>query len=198
MRLPKALGLALAAVLTMGTSVASAATIVSDTGTHGTITLVDTTDSPPVTCTYGQPQPPFPFAYLHFVKVRPPTVYAVDNTTGRDDQRVTWRFKIQGEVFGTGDNWTTFATSPNRSATAHDDTPGAFNPVEVKFNSKSNTDPDSTNVVYRMLITVKWYRANGTVQGKVKLLPTYYRIKGPFSPPFTGGGDYCGAITTAG
>jgi hypothetical protein len=197
-KLPVAIALALAGFLSLGTSVASAATIVTETGTHGTITLTDTSDSPAVTCTYGQAQPPYAFAYLHYVKVRAPEVYAVDNTGDRDHQLVTWRFKIQGEQFGASGGWTTFAKSPKRSANARDDTPAAFTPIEVKFNSKSNPDPAFEEFVFRTLITVKWYKANGTVQGTVKLLPNYYRVKGPFGPPFTGGSEFCGAITTEG
>ena len=189
---------ALSALLTLAVLPAAAYSVVSDTGNHGMYSWTDTTDSPPVTCIYGQPQPPFATAYLHYVKVRPPSAFGIDRTGARDHQKISWQFKVQGEVFGTGDNWMTFAQSTVRSATGYDDTPAPFNPVKIAFNSRSNPDPNKEDFVFRTMVIVTWYKANGSVGGKVRLLPTYYRIKGPFSPPFTGGGDYCGAINTAG
>lgn len=196
-RLTVAFIVALTAVVTLAALPAAAYTA-SATGTPGAYTWTDTTDSPPVTCFYGQPQPPFATAYLRYVKVRPPMAYAVDRTGARDHQKITWQFRLQGQEFGSGDNWMTFAQSTVRSATGYDNTPAAFSPVKIAFNSRSNPDPNKEEFVFRALVIVTWYRANGSVGGKVWLLPTYYRIKGPFSPPFTGGGDYCGAINTAG
>lgn len=197
-RLSVALIVATSALVTLAVLPAAAYTVVSDTGTHGAYTWTDTTDSQPATCFYGQPQPPFATAYLHNVKVRPPSAYAVDRTDARDHQKISWQFKVQGEEFGSGDNWVTFAQSTIHSATGYDNAPAAFSPVKIAFNSKSNPDSNRDEFVFRTLVIVTWYKANGSVGGKVKLLPTYYRIKGPFSPPHTAGGDYCGAISTAG
>jgi hypothetical protein len=197
-RLSLALVVALTALLTLAVWPAAAYSVVSDTGNHGPYSWTDTTDSPPVTCIYGEPQPPFATAYLHYVKVRPPSALAMDRTGERDHQKISWQFKVQGEVFGTGDNWMTFAQSNVQSARGYDDAPAGFSPVKIAYNSRSNPDPQKEDFVFRTMVIVKWYKANGSVGGKVKLLPTYYRIKGPFSPPFTGGGDYCGAINTAG
>jgi hypothetical protein len=189
---------ALTALVTLAVMPAAAYSVVSDTGTHGAYAWTDTTVSQPVTCFYGQPQPPFETAYLHNVKVRPPLAYAVDRTGARDHQKISWQFKLQGEEFGSGDNWVTFAQSNVRSATGYDNTPAAFSPVKIAFNSRSNPDPNRDEFVFRTMVIVTWYKANGSVGGKVRLLPTYYRVKGPFSPPHTAGGDYCGAISTAG
>jgi hypothetical protein len=197
-RLSLAFIVALTALMTLAVLPAAAYTVVSDTGTHGDLSWTDTTDSPPVTCFYGQPQPPFATAYLHNVKVRPPNAFAVDRTGARDHQKISWQFKLQGEVFGSGDNWMTFAESTVHSATGYDNTPAGFSPVKIAFNSRSNPDPNKEDFVFRAMVIVTWYKASGSVGGKVKLLPTYYRVKGPFSPPFTGGGSYCSAINTAG
>jgi hypothetical protein len=198
-KLSLSFGLALSALLVAGALPASAYTIVSIDGNHGDYTFSDTTDSPPVTCMFGQPQPPFETAYLHKVKVRAPALFAIDRTGARDHQKVSWQFKVQGQVFDSGPDWTTFVTSPLKTGTAYDNTPAPFNPITVKFNSRTqNPDPERDNFVYRMMVIMRWYKPSGAVGGTIKLMPTYYRVKGPFSPPFTNGGEYCGAINTAG
>jgi hypothetical protein len=192
-----ALALALAS-LAAGT--ASAYSVVSETGAPGPYDITDAVGTPGTSCTYGQPQPPFEMAWLHSVRVLAPHVFAADrNPEVRDHRHVSWRFLLQGKVYGSADPWHVFRMTKVQHATAYDDAMAPLTAKTVSFNARTgNSHPDKSNFVFQTQIVIKWYKPNGAVEGTVKLLPDYYRIKGPFSPPFTGGGDYCGAINTSG
>ena len=80
-------------------------------------------------------------------------------------------------MFGTGDNWHTFAQNSRQKVTTYDDTFAPFSPMTVSYNARNNTRPNSQDYVFRTFLILRWYNANDSVQGTVKLLPTYYRIR---------------------
>jgi len=172
--------------------------VISESGMVGPYSLTDTSEMPAGTCGYGDPQPPYDWAWLHWMKVRAPQVYAADRKPGvRDQRHVDWRIRIQRHLFGSLDPWETVAQSHIQKALAYEDAAAPFTPIKLRYNANVNI-PNNDSYVYRAFVIIRWIKFGGTVEGTVRLTPTYYRMKTPFSPPFTGGGDFCGAITTEG
>jgi len=172
--------------------------VISQSGMVGPYSLIDTIEMPAGTCSYGDSQPPFDWAWLHWMKVRAPQVKAADRQPGvRDHRHVDWRIKIQRQLFGSSDPWETVAQSHIQKAQAYEDAAAPFSPIKLRYNAHVDI-PNAEEYVYRAVVIIRWIKFGGTVEGTVRLTPTYYKMLTPFSPPHTGGGDYCGAISTAG
>ncbi|MGI8929346.1 MAG: hypothetical protein ACR2H0_07785 [Candidatus Limnocylindrales bacterium] len=65
--------------------------------------MTDSAVSPSATCGYGPAEPPHDWAWLDWMKLRAPRVYAADRNAGvREQRRVSWQFKVQLKTWYTG------------------------------------------------------------------------------------------------
>lgn len=199
MHLKRSALVAAAAALMIAATVAGPAaayTVVSESGLHGNYALTDSSESPAGTCSYGQEVPPN-WRWLKWMKIRAPQVFAADRNSGvRDQRRVSWQFKIQRSPFDMSEPWQTVATSAVQRRTAWDDQAAAFTAMKVYYNA-TTSEPGSDNDLLRGLVILRWYKPNGSVEGKVKLAPTYYRHMSGFGTN-TSGNSWCQVRVTSG
>lgn len=202
-RISLALVASLALAVTFAGS-ASAYTLVSQNGTVGTWSFADgsTVETAPVHCSYG-PNVYSNWVYFKKMTVQPPTAKAFNRTAKRDHQYVSWQFTIQKKKIDTPTvhHWVTLKSSALQKKLAYDNQKAAFTPLIVKFNAELK-DPEHNFIsfAYRALVTIKWYRADGTVAGRVKLRPTYYSNSSSdnYITPFVASHPWCSAIATTG
>lgn len=199
MHLKRSMLAAMTAALMIGAAIAgpaSAYNVISQTGAVGNYSMTDSSVSPGATCAYGQEVPPN-WAWLKWMKVRAPQVFAADRNSGaRDQRRVSWQFKIQRAPYDMSEPWQTTASSAVQRRIAYDNQAAAFTPMQVNYNA-TTSQPGSDDDLLRALVILKWYRPNGSVEGTVRLAPTYYRNKSPFGVN-TGGNPWCQARVTSG
>lgn len=186
-----ALMLALPLLITLAAP-AAAYTIVSQTGMVGEWYLTDSVDTPGATCRYTGEYPPN-YAYFRSMKLRAPTVRAADrDSTVIDQKRVQWSWKLQRAPYP-GNTWTTVATSAKQTKVAYENQAAAFTPLQINLNT--GLSPDDT--VFRAMVIIKFLRNNGTVEGTVKAVVDYYRMKNPWST-VTSSQPWCSQLTTSG
>jgi len=178
--------LALMSVLFVaGVGPASAYTIISESGPHGSVWLNDSNSDPGAKCGFGK-LIANNYAWFKFMKVQPPVVYAADrNSYRRDHRRVSWAFKIQTVPFA-GGRWHAVASSNVQRATAYEDQKAPFSAMKVYW-KPSRTGPGALKI--RALVIVKWYKPSGAVESVVKLAPDWYYSGSPFNS--VGGQPYC-------
>ena len=175
---------------------AAAYTVVSESGTHGSYSITDSLTKPGATCRYGNGEPPNNWAWLDWMTVLAPRVFAADrNSSVRDHRQVSWQFKIQR----TADNttaWHTVASSAVQKATAWDNQAASFTSMKITYNAYT-TATGSENDILRALVILKWYKPSGAVEGTVQLTPTHYLFKSEWGIA-TGGNPWCVARATEG
>ena len=114
------------------------------------------------------------------MKVRPPEVLAADrNSDRREHRRVTWQFKIQAKLFSSKE-WQTYASSGVQSATAYEDAAAPFSALQATYNAKNIDNPTEDSIIMRALVTIKWHKNSGGVEGVVKLALGFYKYRSPF------------------
>ena len=93
--------------------------------------------------------------------------------------------------------WTTVTKSSVQKKTAYDDTDAPFTRLQVAYDLEA-MDPShmDANLVFRTLVTIKWYRPDGSVEGTVRLLPTYYFNNDPLNQQTFH--DWCQGVSTTG
>lgn len=154
---------------------AAAYEIVSDSGPRGEFMLVDTADMPGGRCGYSA-ENMAGVARFRWLRVRAPQVFAADrNADQRDSRIVGWSFKIQR--LQPGGAWTNVAASSEQRARAYQDAAANLDPKKVYFHGTNDGSQ------YRALVIIKWYKPNGSVEGKVKLLVSYYGVKWTVGTP---------------
>ncbi len=162
----------LAAVFALGSLILSSGLALADTdvtysGTVGRHHLRDTNANPGVKCRYqeggGSGE-----EVLYQLVIKPPVVFAVDDTAGRDAQHVGWRALIQRRNHGAA-AFTTIAQSTVMTATAFEDVAAPFSSRTMAVTSKFGAD-------FRVRITMYWYASNGTtVTGQATHEVDWYR-----------------------
>lgn len=167
-----------AVVLAMGLSLAAPAAayeIVYDDGPRGDFMLVDTADMPGGRCGYSA-ENSAGIARFRWLRVKAPDVYAADrNADQRDSRIVGWSFRIQR--LQPGGSWTKVAASSEQRARAYEDAAANLDPKKVYFHGTNDGSQ------YRALVTIKWYKPNGSVEAKVKLLVSHYGVKWTVGTP---------------
>lgn len=140
-------------VLILSTGIASADSDVGYSGTVGKHHLRDSSAKPGVKCRYqeggGSGE-----QVLYQLVVKPPVVFAVNDTAARDAQKVGWRIMVQRRNHGAA-SFVTIAQSSIKTATAFDDAAASFSSRTVPVISKFGAD-------FRVHIQMLWYAANGT------------------------------------
>ncbi len=188
-----ALPIALLMALLMS-SQASAIIYTHSTGLVGPWSFNDTYDAPNVTCKYG-PTSDNNHYFMTKIKVLPPTVYAADRDSAKVDTRqVSWQFKIQRKLYPTG-KWKVVASSAVQHATAKDNHAAAFSALTLKHDGHKGGLTSA--LVVRIQVLIKWYKPNGSVEGKVLFRPSYYTFTTPdFSS--TSSQHWCQEVATSG
>jgi hypothetical protein len=142
-------------------------TPISHSGTVGPHHLRDTNAKPGVKCRYqeggGSGE-----EVLYQLVIKPPAVFAVDDTVARDAQHVGWRALIQRRNHGAA-SFTTIAQSSVMTATAFEDVAAPFSSRTMAVTSKFGSD-------FRVRITMYWYATDGTtVTGQATNEVDWYR-----------------------
>jgi hypothetical protein len=185
-------------------SPASAYTLVSKTGTVGGWSFDEGSSLQTASghCAYGA-NVVYNWVYFKSMTVKPPTVKAINRTTKQDHQTVGWQLVMQQHLIAlpmTG-SWTTIKKSSIQKKTAYDNAAALFTALTVKYDAQVH-DPDfqSLPYAYRALVVITWYKADGTVQGTVKLAPSYYKNTSStnYIIPFVGSQPWCQAVNTTG
>jgi hypothetical protein len=137
-----------------------------DVFTRGTVGAHDVDDTPErggAVCRYSGDGP----YHLASVKIRPPDVYAIDATAGRDAGRVGWRAMADSSDPNTGA--TLVYKSAVVRATAFDDEPALFRPIVASVSGQSTHE-------YRFFVKMNWYRPNGSLRGTSVHVLTQMRL----------------------
>ena len=121
-------------------------------GTVGEHVVWDTPKHGGAVCRYSGDGP----YHLKSVKIRPPDVYAIDATAGRDAGRVGWRVMADSSDPNTGA--TLVFQSGVVRATAFDDQPASFRPIVASVF-------DQSIYKHRFFVKINWYRPSGSLKG---------------------------------
>lgn len=159
------IGALIALLLSSGLAVAD--TPISSSGSVGAHHLADTNVHRGVKCLYqeggGSGE-----EVLHQLTVKPPVIFAVDKTGGRDKQLVGWRALIQRRNHGAA-SFVTITTGALHTAFAWDDTAASLSTRTYSVTSQFGAD-------FRVRIAMFWYAANGiTVTGQATSEVDWYR-----------------------
>lgn len=146
-------------------------------GTVGFHALVDTQASPGATCTYRELEPIGGYweGYLRRISVAPPRMRAI-----AAPQKVGWQFTVQRkESFeGASTAWYETYTSPWQNATTNSTSDASFTSMSVRVFGANSTDGSYS---YRVLVKMRWYRANGTTQGTaIHKVDNYRLVEGTY------------------
>jgi hypothetical protein len=154
---------------------ASAAQVLSSTGSPGHYKFNDSMQTPGIQCYYGHVNAAN--QDLKKIDVHGPRLWARNSTSGRDTQTVGWRYIIQHSQAGGDPPWETYHTSALVKATTHDD-------VGYKFPTQTWIAPPDFNVQWRVKLALLWYTpgSSTTVSGSVRLLDEYAIITYPPNP----------------
>jgi hypothetical protein len=108
-------------------------------------------------------------ALLKKIAVKPPTVYAKSGT-----QKVGWRFIVRRSLQGENGPWTVTYRSHIQQRLATTSTPADFDAMRVGVNVPTNAYHEYVGV-YKVMLKIFWYGANGSVASKVSyLFPEYW------------------------
>jgi hypothetical protein len=152
--------------------------LVSHSGLLGAHSLTDSWEYPGVRCSYDEHQ------NAARIRVRPPTVFARDRSSGRDSQWVGWRIELQYHP-DEGGSWSTVQKSSVVTAKAWDDQAASFRQRTVTVAHPRGSG--RWRVVARML----WYRpgTDSDRQGMARHRFTFYDY--PLTEP--GAASFCPA-----
>lgn len=172
-RLPVALGLALAFAALAAAPVA-ADTELGHKGTVGWHQLLDTRRDPGGVCrTETSTGEVSTEIRLDKISVRPPQMRSVG-----DSQEVAWRIVIQRSrlTYESGTGWTPgpwklVQKGAIQTATATATEDASFERMRVALDV-----PNRTNRVYRAVVKMFWYHADGTKQGTARHIVDRYRV----------------------
>jgi hypothetical protein len=168
-------------------------------GAHGNYFFDDSSSMPAVTCKYG-PVVYSNWAYLKWVEVRAPHVWAADrNSDVREHRLISWSYKLQRATFSNQTTWTNVASSAVQKATAYEDVQAPLSALRVKYNAEAKLDPNhqGSDSIFRVLATIKWIKGGGAVEATVRVVATYFRVVDPRFT-LTSSQTWCQAISTDG
>ena len=172
--------------------------VISEVGPHGEVWLDDSMATPAGTCKYGDVVYSN-WAYLEWMKIKAPHVFAADrNSDKRDHRVVSWQWKLQ-RLGTNATKWKTIKESGIQKKTAYEDQQAAFTPMTINYMAV-NEDPNhnvSADVKFRGLVIIKWYKNDGSVESTVKLVPDWYKIRTYWDASPQGNG-YCARFNTDG
>jgi len=173
----------------------AAAYSAAESGLVGPYAVNDSSADPFATCTYLDPGMGN-WIWLDWFRVKAPIVYAADrNSSKRESRKITFQLKIEKHSFGSPDPWKVVDSSPTQRATAYDDQPAPLNPIKFYF-TPNKTFHNGQSGQYRVMMLIKWLKNDGSVEGSVKIWPTYYKKNSPYGPGQHI--DYCSAVDTNG
>jgi hypothetical protein len=178
MRIKRMTIAALGAVLAIGIVVAPASAaepppgVGPHSGSTGLHWILDNPgpdpEIPAVTCLYGGSS-----SSLKLFRVRQPVLLA-NTSAGFNRQKVGWKAVVESADDPAGP-WTAETSTGWTNATA-------VAPFPVDLAPKEVAPPSGplTGNVYRVTYVLRWYRANGTVDGTARHSATWFRATGPF------------------
>ena len=172
--------------------------VLVENGLHGHYGLDDTYLVPGGTCKYGEIVYSN-WAYLIWMKVKAPQVFAADrNSEMRDHRVVSWQFKLQRKRYE-ATTWKTIKSSAIQRMTAYEDQAAPFTALTINYDAENEDpshDPNGPNIIFRALVIIKWYKPDNSVEGTVKLIPDYYKTKSYWNASPSSG--YCTRYNTNG
>jgi hypothetical protein len=130
------------------------------TGHFGVHVLLDDVHETPAICRYGPGS-----AGLISIKVRQPIVFASDSGPGIQSQHVRWRFVVEETDDPLPDKNTVWTQLPP----GHFVTAGATERKPAGFGARSRSlgSGERGHAYYRVKVSLRWLRSNGTVAGAV-------------------------------
>jgi hypothetical protein len=149
------------------------------TGTVGFHALRDSETKAGATCRYKGIYPsPGGFSYegkLKYIQVRPPKVRAISGT-----QVVGWRFIVQRQTIHLDpvsyDPWVATYRSSIQKDTTNSSTNASFSRMGVDVHVPSSGEYDDPNYIYRVLVKMYWYAADGSIMGTATHLVEWYEL----------------------
>jgi hypothetical protein len=172
--------------------------IAEPSGLVGTYSYDESQSTPFATCTYAGDQGPDNWIWLNWLRVKAPTVLAADRSSDHRDKRtVTFQMKIQRAKFDATDSWTDVASSKVQRATAYDDEAAPLSPIKLFFTPRKTID-NGQSAVFRTKVIIRWLKRDGSVEGSVKIWPTYYKINSPWLSQPGSNQEHCSAVSTNG
>jgi hypothetical protein len=140
-------------------------------GTVGKHSLQDELGSPGATCRYTTVSLYDNDLKLRRIVVRPPLMRAVE---GKSAQTVGWTFTVQRRVQGIGGatEWVNRYTSSEATAVTDDAHDASFTKASVPVRPGGNLAGGVYQ--YRVLVTMLWHRADGSLQGTARHRVDYY------------------------
>ena len=161
------LGLVLIAIVVVGGTPSAAADVdAGSSGDYGWWEIADRSFGPGVDCEY------FFSGDFRSIKVRPPLMFARDRFDAQESQQMAWRFKIFHSDSGGGGPWDEVYKSSLQTSVSTDDAP-------APFTARSWTVPDDPAFtdLFRVELTMIWYRPVNVQEGYVRRLLQHYRIR---------------------
>lgn len=185
-----------ALVLGAGALPVSAYTVLKETGLVGEYYLIDSFDTPAAKCVYGNEVVYSNWVWIKSFTVFAPVVRAADrNSNKRDKRRVSWQFKLQharDPIY----NWKVVKSSPIQYGTAYEDQAAPFTKMKVSYSPKFSLT-EGQDGRFRPVIIIKWYKKDGSVEGRAKLIPSYYTFKSLYGTN-NNAHDWCSTVATDG
>ncbi|HUR16681.1 MAG TPA: hypothetical protein VMZ33_05310 [Candidatus Limnocylindrales bacterium] len=127
------------------------------------------------TCRYVGVYPsPGGYSYegeLKRIFVRPPKVKGI---AGYGTQKVGWLFTVE-RTTNTSGSWTTTYTSPWQYDMTTPSTLADFSQRSINVNVPADSNDEPPYHVYRVLVKMRWYRADGAVRGTATHRVDYYK-----------------------
>jgi hypothetical protein len=160
--------------LSLMAQMASAASIVSTTGSPGLYKFTDTLNHPGMHCYYGNYAVAPYNTDLKKIVIKGPKLFAKNRTQGQDSQTVGWRYIVQHSQAGGAPPWKNYTTSTWVKSSANDTT-------GHKFGARTWTAPAGKNWQWRVEILMAWYKpgSSTTASGAVTLMDDYAVISFP-------------------
>jgi hypothetical protein len=164
------------------TLLSSAVAVGGSSGTTGRWALIDSARYPGATCVFHSSTAD---DALHQIRFRAPVVYAVDSTAGVDKQRVGWRWIVQYSNDGQN-TWHVEKLGPTVRANATD----TYNAQWPRQVGTWNRGTAPLHGAYRAIVSMIWFKANGTIGGQSNVLVTHYVTF--YNGAAHGASTYCG------
>jgi hypothetical protein len=175
---------------------ASAYTVIKQVGLLGEYYLDDTITTPAAKCVYGNEVVYSNWVWIKSFTVFAPVVRAADrNSNKRDKRRVSWQFQVQ-HARDPLLNWKVVKSSSIQYGTAYDDQAAPFTKMKVSYSPKFSL-AEGQSGRFRPMIVIKWYKKDGSVEGRVKLIPSYYTFKSLYGTN-NNAHDWCSTVATDG
>ena len=139
-------------------------------GNVGTYALTDTEANNGARCIFGNIDVD---QHLVAIRVRKPTAYAIDRTSGPDKRMLGWRFYVEEWQPGSSSWSVVFKTDVQRASATDTHAAG--------FGSRIYRLGFTPTSWYRIRVRVLWYKLDGTQDGHVDVWVDWYRNDTPFS-----------------